>query len=241
MLLIPIPSSSSASPSASRPPDGDEIMQHRQRRCTRRLPSALVGALDLLDWRRRVIRLYAQVRADAATDPSRAHALWRRGRDDLLRNHPQSPVPADERSAYAGASVAPYDPAFRFVVEVDTDVEPARLEVETGTDGIVPFDRVGRVHLPGVGDLDVWWLGSYGGGIFLPVKDGLAGTSTYGGGRYVLDTVKGADLGGDGDRLVVDLNFAYNPSCAYDPAWACPLAPPSNVVSAEVRAGELTA
>ena len=61
----------------------------------------------------------------------------------------------------------------------------------------------------------------------------------YGGGRYLLDTVKGADLGGDGGRLVVDLNFAYAPSCAYDPAWACPLAPPGNRVDAEVPVGEL--
>jgi uncharacterized protein (DUF1684 family) len=87
----------------------------------------------------------------------------------------------------------------------------------------------------------VWWLASYGGGIFLPVKDALAGTGTYGGGRYVLDTVKGADLGGDvrAGRLVVDLNFAYNPSCAHDPAWTCPLAPPGNTLAAPVRGGEL--
>jgi hypothetical protein len=71
------------------------------------------------------------------------------------------------------------------------------------------------------------------------VKDALAGAETYGGGRYLIDTVKGADLGGDGRWLVVDLNFAYNPTCAYDPAWACPLAPPGNVLSARVRAGEL--
>jgi uncharacterized protein (DUF1684 family) len=92
-----------------------------------------------------------------------------------------------------------------------------------------------------VGDLDVWWLGSYGGGVFLPVRDGLAGTETYGGGRYLLDTVKGADLGGDArhGELVVDLNFAYNPSCAYDPAWVCPLAPAGNRLPGPVRAGEL--
>jgi uncharacterized protein (DUF1684 family) len=103
----------------------------------------------------------------------------------------------------------------------------------------VAFERIGVVRLDGLGSLDVWWLTGYGGGVFLPVRDGLAGTETYGGGRYLLDTVKGADLGGAGGRLVVDLNFAYNPSCAYDPAWACPLAPPGNVLTAPVRAGEL--
>jgi uncharacterized protein (DUF1684 family) len=137
--------------------------------------------------------------------------------------------------------VAPYDPALRFEVAVDTDVAPHRMEVATATDGVVPFERTGRVRLPGLGALDVWWLASYGGGLFVPIKDALAGVGTYGGGRYVIDTVKGVDLGGDNGFLVVDLNFAYNPSCAYDPAWAWPLAPPGNVVAAPVRAGELFA
>ena len=70
-------------------------------------------------------------------------------------------------------------------------------------------------------------------------QDALAGEHTYGGGRYLLDTVKGADLGGADGELVVDFNFAYQPSCAYDPAWACPLAPPGNVVDVELPVGEL--
>jgi uncharacterized protein len=124
-------------------------------------------------------------------------------------------------------------------VAVDPDVPPHRIEVTTGTDGVVPFDRVGRLHLP-VGDLDVWWLGSYGGGLFVPLRDGSSGQESYGGGRYVIDTVKGADLGGHPrSGLVVDLNFAYNPSCAYDPAWACPLAQPGNRLPVPVPVGEL--
>lgn len=196
-------------------------------------------SLTLLDWRRRIHALYAEVRA--ADDPWAAHELWRHGRDRLFAAHPDSPLPAGERSGFAGLVVAPYDPSLRFEVRVDTDVTPEHLEVPTGTDGVVPFDRVGVAHLGGLGDLDVWWLGSYGGGLFVPVKDGLAGRETYGGGRYVLDTVKGADLGGDAasGRLVIDLNFAYNPSCVYDPAWACPLAPPGNTLAAPVRGGEL--
>jgi uncharacterized protein (DUF1684 family) len=194
-------------------------------------------SLSLLDWRRRVARLYAEIRS--AIDVRSAHELWRTTRDELLAHHPDSPIPPAERSAFAGVPVAPYDASLRFEVEVDRDVEPQHLDVETGTDGIVPFDRIGVVHLPGVGDLDVWWLASYGGGVFLPVKDATAGRQTYGGGRYLLDTIKGADLGGDDGRLVVDFNFAYNPSCAYDARWLCPLAPPGNVVDVAINAGEL--
>jgi uncharacterized protein (DUF1684 family) len=93
------------------------------------------------------------------------------------------------------------------------------------------------VTVPPIGSLDVWWLASYGGGVWLPLRD--ANVDTYGGGRYVLDTVKGADLGGVDGRLVVDLNFAYNPSCAYDEAWACPLAPEGNRTDVAVPVGEL--
>jgi uncharacterized protein (DUF1684 family) len=197
----------------------------------------MTSSLTLLDWRRRVAALYADVRA--APDPALAHALWRAGRDELLGGHPQSPLPPAVRAAFRGVPVAPYDPAWRFEVLVEP-AEEALLEVPTGTDGVVRFDRLGTARLPGVGSLDVWWLGGYGGGVFVPVKDGSSGRTSYGGGRYLLDTVKGADLGGDAaqGRLVLDLNFTYNPSCAYDPAWACPLAPAGNVLDVDVPAGE---
>jgi uncharacterized protein len=192
-------------------------------------------SLSLLDWRRRVAAIYQQVRAE--TDPRAAHDVWAAERQRLFSRHPAS---ADRN---ARLRHAPYDGRWRFVVEVDTDVEPMRLEIPTATDGVVPFERFGRVPLPGVGALDVWWLGSYGGGVWLPVRD--RNLQTYGGGRYVLDTVKGADLGGEIDpvtgagTLVVDLNFAYNPSCAYDERWACPLPPAGNIIDGSIDAGEL--
>lgn len=187
----------------------------------------------MLDWRRQVADLYRAVRASS---PTSGHAIWAEGRDALLRTHPASPVPAPARATYPGAELAPYDSAYRFVVEVDVEVEPQTREVPTGTDGIVAFHRAGRVSLPDLGELDLWWLGSYGGGLFLPVRDASPGS--YGGGRYLLDTTKGADLGGDVKALVVDLNFAYQPSCAYDEEWACPLAGPTNTLDMEVPVGE---
>lgn len=195
-------------------------------------------ALALLDWRRQVTSLYAEVRA--AGDPRTGHQVWQDGRNRLLATHPQSPIPPYLRVGFETVPVARYDPSLRFIAAVDTDVAPVRLQAKTGTDGIVPFERVGVVRLPGVGDLDVWWLASYGGGLFVPIKDTRSDGATYGGGRYLIDTVKGADLGGNGEHLVIDLNFAYNPSCAYDPTWACPLAPPGNTVPVPVTAGEMT-
>jgi uncharacterized protein (DUF1684 family) len=200
-------------------------------------------ALEVADWRRRVFALYEAVRA--SPDPVAAHALWRAGRDDLFATHPSTPLLPEDREDFAGLPIGDYDPAWRFELEITRDEsagEPRRMDVETGTDGVVPFELLGSVAVPGVGPLDVWRLASYGGGIFLPVKDALHGRhgGTYGGGRYLLDTVKGADLGPGAapDSLVVDFNFAYNPSCAYDPAWACPLAQPGNTTSVEIPVGE---
>lgn len=203
-----------------------------------------VSPLDTLDWRRRTAALYARVRTLAEDDARMAHDQWRSGRDAMLAGHPASPLLAEHREGFRGLTVAPYDPSFRFDVEVEA-TEPDGFEVQTGTDGVVPFTRVGRVRLPGLGGqddagtLDVWWLGTYGGGLFVPLRDGTSGTSTYGGGRYVLDTVKGADLGStEAGAMTIDLNFAYNPSCAYDPAWACPLPPPGNILTADAGVGE---
>ncbi|MGN6472839.1 MAG: DUF1684 domain-containing protein [Mycobacteriales bacterium] len=185
-------------------------------------------SLELLDWRRSVAGLYGFVRE--LSDPSRAHREWCEARQRLIRDHPESP------NRDAVLRVAPYDPAWRFEVKLEP-VEPLRIEIATATDGVVPFERIGQVVLGTIGAIDVWWLASYGGGVWLPLRD--ANPDTYGGGRYVLDTVKGADLGGSDGRLVVDLNFAYNPSCAYDEAWACPLAPEGNRTGMLVPVGEM--
>ena len=203
--------------------------------------------LDVLDWRRRTQDLYRAVRA--ADDPAAAHALWCEGRNDLFARHPASPLPPEHRAAFPGLAVAPYDDAYRLEAAVEP-VEPKEpgdaadtFDADTGTDGVVPFRRLGRVRLavPG-GDvtLDVWRLASYAGGLFLPVRDGTSGGPSYGGGRYLLDTVKGADLGPGRapGTVVVDLNFAYNPSCAYEPSWACPLAPLGNRTAVPLPVGE---
>ena len=198
-----------------------------------------MNAFEVADWRRRVFALYAQIRA--ATDLFAAHDLWRRERDQLFAKHPSTPLLTADLAVFTGLPVRPYDPDWRFEVQVCA-TEARHMEFETGTDGVVPFDLIGTADVPGVGSLDVWKLGSYGGGIFLPVKDALAGHrgGTYGGGRYLLDTIKGADLdqGATPGSLILDFNFAYNPSCAYDPQWACPLAQAGNRVNVEIPVGE---
>jgi hypothetical protein len=196
------------------------------------------AVLELADYRRRVAVLYAAVRAEA--DPADGHALWRAGRDELFRTHPQSPLPADDPLRDTGLPYWPYDPALRWTLPLRPPAEPVTMALPTDNDGTTGMTLAGHVELPSpvAATVDVWSLRQYAGGLFVPLRDGSAGRTSYGGGRYLLDTAKSADLGGDGTGLVVDLNFLYHPSCRYDSAWQCPLAPPGNTVAAAVDAGE---
>jgi uncharacterized protein len=191
---------------------------------------------SLLDWKRRVFELYAEVRA--SDDPRDAWRHWRDVRDGLFRTHPESPVPPEARASFQGLEYFDYDPALRILADVE-DAEPERREIVASGDETMAFTRIGRARFD-LGTLELYWLDGYGGGLFVPFADGTSGRETYGAGRYVLDTVKGADLGEREGRLVLDFNFAYNPSCAYDPRWVCPLAPPANRLRLPVRAGECT-
>jgi uncharacterized protein len=197
-----------------------------------------VDELDLLDWKRRVFALYAGVRA--APDAAAACAAWRAGRDELFAHHPQSPLTPEGRAAFAWLSYFPHDPAARVTAEV-VAADPVAFEVPASAGPAMAFRRFGvaRFTLGGVAcELELYWLDAYGGGLFVPFADATSGKETYGAGRYLLDTVKGADLGMEAGRLVLDFNLAYNPSCSYDPRWACPLSPPANRLAVAVRAGE---
>jgi uncharacterized protein (DUF1684 family) len=202
--------------------------------------------LALADWRRRVGELYADVRRMARDDPQAAWQQWVAGREELFRDHTQSPLPPEQRLAFR-AHHWPYDPAVRFEVAVIAapPVAPGALPLElpnSGTDSLA-FSRIGAVEIPfamGPRRLSLFWMAGYAGGLFLPFRDATNGSETYGAGRYLLDTAKSADLGGDRRHgtLVLDFNFAFHPSCAFDPKWACPLAPPENRLDVPVRAGE---
>ncbi len=192
--------------------------------------------LTLLDWRRRVADLYSGVRAKLQTDAPGAHALWRSSRDELYRAHPQSPLPLSERGAFSGLRYYDYDPKLAKRGKIRA-LPGERYDVGTSDGGVIPFVRFGAVDLD-VGSLEVFWLDTYAGGVFLPFRDATAGRTTYGGGRYLLDTAKSADLGAIGDELVLDFNFAYHPSCRYDPKWVCPLAPLGNRLQVAIEAGE---
>jgi len=190
-------------------------------------------ALELTDYRAAVARMYLE--ATGLAD-------FRARRDELFATHPQSAIPPAERAAFTGLRYFPPNDA----AICDADLRPAdgEIDIDTGgPDGVVHYTRAGILETP-FGELSLWWIAAYGGGLFLPVRDGTCGHETYGGGRYLTDTVKGTHGRGvrilGATRVRLDFNYLYNPSCAYDDAWLCPLAPPENRLAAPIRAGELT-
>ena len=195
---------------------------------------------DLLDYRRKVGEMYARVRYGRLDQAARC-LEFRRAQDDLFRTHPQSALSGEQKARFHGLRYYPYDPALRFVVPLDTDVEPAVIEVALRDDGLLRLRRIGKVRFRVDGrdiSLSLFWSLGYGGGIFLPFRDVTRAETTYEGGRYLLDTIKGADLGQEGAGLILDFNYAYNPSCAYHPRWDCPLAPAENDLPVAIPAGE---
>jgi uncharacterized protein (DUF1684 family) len=199
----------------------------------------MAAYLELLDWRRRVAELFAELRrrpADAATLD-----WFRAAKDELFRDHPQSPLPAADRPTFAGLRYWPYDATRRVSARL-VSLGGAEAESTMGT-GETAYRRIGDLHFELDGQthrLGALWIPGYAGGLFVPFADATRGTETYGGGRYLLDTIKSADLGpGDGpDTVILDFNYAYHPSCAYDPQWVCPLAPPDNRLAVPIRTGE---
>jgi uncharacterized protein len=206
---------------------------------------SLEDRLTLADWRRRVAALYVEVRSMAESDPAVALAHWRVTREWLFREHPQSPLPREARAAFR-ARHFDHDPRLRFTVTVEPapppDPSAPALELPNSGQDTLSFRRIGEIRLPfpaGERRLSVFWLAGYAGGLFIPFRDSTNGTETYGAGRYLIDAAKSHDLGSTEDgHLILDFNFATQPSCAFDPKWACPLAPPENRLDLEVRAGE---
>jgi uncharacterized protein len=200
----------------------------------------LRALVDLVDWRRRVGDLYRIRGADALEQ-------FRRGRDELFKSHPQSPIEPDEHAAFGGLRYFPHDPAYRVRAELEPG-DGAEVLIDTGgEDGAVRYRRAGRLVFELVGQpcrLTVLSLVQYAGGLFVPFRDATSGRETYGGGRYLFDTAKDTDglvleITPGSSQVVLDFNYAYNASCAYSPRWACPLAPPENFLKVPVRAGEL--
>jgi uncharacterized protein (DUF1684 family) len=179
-------------------------------------------------------------------DPETVWCEFRAARDELFRTHSQSALAPAERGRFQGLAYFPYNSDAAVEGVLQTAAEPRTLAVHTSGEESMPMTLAAVVRFPYGGEersLSIFWIDVYGGGLFLPFHDLTAPTETYGGGRYLIDTIKGSDFPrlwreGGTRRVILDFNYAYNPSCAYDHRWVCPLAPPENRLPVGIRAGE---
>lgn len=209
--------------------------------------------LDLYDWRERVARMYRERNAAlrAGEDAEVVLNRFRTQKNELFKGHPQSPFGPEERATFGELVYFAYDPSLRVEAQFEPLSDDALIEAPSSGPATMRFPRAARVSFSVAGTLAslyVYWIDVYGGGLFLPFRDATNPEETYGAGRYLFDTVKGSDferMGGGGEtmgygggRIMLDFNYAYNPSCAYDPRWVCPLAPRENLLPMPIRAGE---
>ncbi len=194
--------------------------------------------LYLADWRRQVSEMYADIRRN--NNGNDAWCDFRAKRDQLFRFHSQTPLSEAQLETFNHVQYFDYNPELRVIGQVNTAVSSKTYELDL-PEGLFRFKHFADVEFE-LGkrplSLQLYWVQGYGGGLFLPFRDLSNGKTTYGGGRYLYDAIKGADLSQNTNEILLDFNFAYNPSCAYNDQWVCPLAPQENWLQVEIEAGE---
>ncbi|KAA3439723.1 DUF1684 domain-containing protein [Rufibacter hautae] len=160
---------------------------------------------------------------------------FRENKDLSFRSLTRSPLPDSLRRSFNKLNY--YAPARDFEVAADFTAiegkEPIAMPMTTGTQepyfvkGKASFELEGQTHT-----LTLFQkAGSTSDTLFIPFTDQTNGFETYGGGRY-LDAIP------NGQTIVLDFNKAYNPFCAYNPQFACPMPPAENRLKVKIPAGE---
>jgi len=156
----------------------------------------------------------------------------RREKDAFFRESEHSPLLPEQRKSFTGLNYFPENPELRLEVEVKRFQEQEQIQIQTNTGDVQTYTRFGRFEFTVDGDQAELTILENDNGYFLPFADSLAGTETYGAGRYI-EPARLAD-----GRFEVDFNDAYNPYCAYNEMWSCPITPPENRLKVPVTAGE---
>jgi hypothetical protein len=198
-------------------------------------------SLELLDYRRKVYSNYQTV-SRSKLEPFQTAENFRENRDQLFEKHAQSALNEEQQKNFMGLNYFDYDPGWRKLASLDFNVSSTDIKIPLKEDGLMRMRAYAIArwrHRDAAFQLMIYEIKGYGGGLFLPFRDqSYKQADVYAGTRYLLDTIKGADLGTEAGKLVLDFNYAYNPSCAYNPAWDCPLAPEENWLDLAVLAGE---
>jgi len=157
---------------------------------------------------------------------------FRAEKDGFFKSHPQSPLEPAQKKDFSGLKYFPENDDLRLEVKVDLLNDPNPIIMQTTTGGVQQYIRHGRFKFSVDGQVAELTIYKADYGYFLPFVDSLAGEETYPAGRYL----EPEEL--PGDRFLVDFNIAYNPLCAYNDKWSCPITPAENRLKMPVHAGE---
>jgi uncharacterized protein (DUF1684 family) len=153
-------------------------------------------------------------------------------KDDFFKHHPQSPLTPEQRGDFAGLQYFPENAALQLEVPVERLFDQQPMQMQTSTGGVQAYVRYGKFKFEVDGQPTELTIYQNENGYFLPFVDSLAGKETYPAGRYLEPEPL------PGDRFLVDFNIAYNPYCAYNEMWSCPITPAENRLKVPIRAGE---
>jgi len=157
---------------------------------------------------------------------------FRKEKDNFFRTDYQSPLTQEQKRNFTGLIYFPENPALHLEVTIEPFEQVEKIEMQTTTGDIQSYIRFGKFHFTVDGqpaELTIFFDGNY---YFLPFVDSQAGKLTYGAGRYLEPEPLG------GNRFLVDFNLAYNPYCAYNETWSCPITPWENRLKVPIQAGE---
>jgi len=158
---------------------------------------------------------------------------FREAKDEFMKYHPQSPLLPEQQEAFTALSYYPENPALRLEVEVKPFEQPERVQMMTSTGDIQTYLKWGKFPFEVDGQpAELVIFRDMHGGYFLPFQDMTSGDETYGAGRYLEPRPL------RNGRFLVDFNYAYNPYCAYNEMWSCPIPPKENRLKVPIRAGE---
>lgn len=157
---------------------------------------------------------------------------FRAEKDGFFSSHPQSPLTREQRKNFKGLSYFPENDDLRFEVKADEFPVKEKFEMQTSTGDVQIYERFGSFEFAVDGEQAKLTIYSNANGYFLPFVDSMAGKETYPAGRYLEPVPL------PGGRFFIDFNLSYNPYCAYNEMWSCPITPPENRLKVPIRAGE---
>jgi len=160
---------------------------------------------------------------------------FRAQKDRFFGHDPHSPLLPEQKDQFEGLHYFDPNPDLAFELTLEPFEKQDRITMQTSTGDVQDYIRWGRIAFTvnqEPAELTVYMSVGIGGGFFLPFMDATNGEETYTAGRYLeIEPL-------DGNRFEVDFNMAYNPYCAYNEYWSCPIPPKENRLKVRIEAGE---